>query len=68
MFRIIARLLRRPSAETRSKIVNDPNVSRAGLATRGMRPGSTRHRPTAHERDLAAKLGVRPYDPHERQR
>jgi hypothetical protein len=63
----LRRWLRRPAAESRSKIINDPNVSRAGQAVAGMRPGSTAHRPSAAEADIAQKLGVRPYDPTDRQ-
>jgi hypothetical protein len=67
VFRIIARLLRRPAVESGSKIVNDPGISRAGIMTRGARPGDTRHRPTAHERDLAGRIGVQVYDSERRQ-
>ena len=32
------------------------------MATRGMRAGSQRHRPSQADRDLAERLGVEAYD------
>jgi hypothetical protein len=60
----LRRLVRRRSAE----VVGDTSlVSRAGLATRGMRPGDQRHRPTASELDLGQRVGVDVHDPERRQ-
>jgi hypothetical protein len=58
--RLLLRFFRRPRP---SPPVNDPTISRAGMMTRGARAGDQRHRPTAHERELAQKLGVQAYDP-----
>lgn len=56
----LSRLRRRRPAKV---VVDDsPLVSRAGLAARGMRPGDSRHRPTATEGDLAGRIGVDLYD------
>jgi hypothetical protein len=62
---IIRRLLRR-HAETWPGVVADPTVSRAGQAVAGMRPGSTRHRPSAREQEFARRAGVDVYDPERR--
>lgn len=53
---------RRNGTENSAHVVNNQTVSRAGLATSGMKAGDTRHRPTAAEHDLAARLGVEAYD------
>ena len=65
VFSFFRRLLRRPGAEA-PHAVSDPNVSRAGLMTRGARAGDTRHRPSQQDRDLAERLGTRAYDPTDR--